>query len=154
MTKDEILSVVRVGGKDINGEKTILLGLSEIKGIGQQMSRAIAMCAEEKFAIKPSTKIGLLSDSEIEKIEQIIKKPIEFGVPSFAANRRKDLADGKDNHLTEADLQFSKMEDVSRLRGIRAYRGIRHERNLPVRGQRTRSTHRKGTTLGVKRKKK
>ena len=154
MTNDEILSIVRVGGKDINGEKPVSLGLTAIKGIGQQLSRAIAVCAEEKFGIKSTKKIGLLTDEEITKIEEIIKKPIEFGVPAFATNRMKDIVDGKDNHLTEADLQFSKMEDISRLRSIRAYKGIRHERNLTVRGQRTRSTHRKGSTMGVNRKKK
>jgi small subunit ribosomal protein S13 len=61
---------------------------------------------------------------------------------------------GKDVHVVGSKLAISLREDVNTLRKIRAYRGIRHESGLPVRGQRTKSSFRTGGTLGVRRKRK
>ena len=69
-------------------------------------------------------------------------------------NRRKDPVTGEDMHLSESDLTMGVRQDIEFLKKIRAYRGIRHELGLPVRGQRTRSSFRKGRTVGVQRKKK
>ena len=68
-------------------------------------------------------------------------------------NRRKDLYTGKDLHLIGSEIDLIKREDINLLKKIRAYRGIRHEKGLPVRGQRTRSHKRTGLTVGVIRKK-
>ena len=69
-------------------------------------------------------------------------------------NRRKDCYTGKDLHLIGADIDLTKREDINRLKKIRAYRGIRHELGLPVRGQRTRANGRRGLALGVSRRRK
>ena len=58
----------------------------------------------------------------------------------------------KDKHLIGTEIELTLREDINLLRKIRSYRGIRHERNLPVRGQRTRSNKRRGLTVGVVRK--
>jgi small subunit ribosomal protein S13 len=68
-------------------------------------------------------------------------------------NRRKDLLSGEDRHIMGADLLVNLREDINLLRKIRSYRGIRHERGLKVRGQRTKSTGRRGAVVGVVRKK-
>jgi hypothetical protein len=67
-------------------------------------------------------------------------------------NRRKDYETGKDLHIVGTDVTVSMRSDIGRERRIRSRRGIRHELGLPVRGQRTRTTGRKGLVVGVKRK--
>jgi len=64
-----------------------------------------------------------------------------------------DILTGKSMHVCGSDLTMQYMEDISSMRKIRCYRGIRHERGYKVRGQRTRSTGRTGATVGVVRKK-
>jgi small subunit ribosomal protein S13 len=68
------------------------------------------------------------------------------------ANRPKDVYTGETKHLLGSDLTLINDEDVNLMRKIRCYRGIRHETGQKVRGQRTKSTGRTGTTVGVKRK--
>ena len=79
---------------------------------------------------------------------------IEKKLPDWMLNRRKDLFTGEDLHILGAELPLRIREDINFLRKIRCYRGIRHERGLKVRGQRTRSTGRKGPAVGVIRKRK
>jgi small subunit ribosomal protein S13 len=94
-----------------------------------------------------------LPDEKIEEIEEVLKHPHEHNIPSWMLNRRRDYTTGKDIHLVGADLIMILREDLNRLKKIRSYRGIRHELGLPVRGQRTKSSFRKGRTIGVSRKK-
>jgi small subunit ribosomal protein S13 len=68
-------------------------------------------------------------------------------------NRPKDIYTGEVRHLLGPDLTMMNDDDVNRMRKMRSYRGIRHETGQKVRGQRTKSTGRTGTTVGVKRKK-
>ncbi len=74
-------------------------------------------------------------------------------VPSWMLNRQKDLATGQDKHLLGTDILLTFREDINNLKKVRAYRGLRHERGLKVRGQRTKSTGRRGSTVGVSRRK-
>ncbi len=142
-------SVVRVAGTDLEGEKQVWIGLKKIKGIGFSMSKAICKVA----GINPKIKLKDLDEKQIEKIEEIIKEPEKFGIPSFLFNRRKDLETGKDLHLTSSELEIAKKLDVQRMIDLKTYKGIRHMLGLPVRGQRTRSSFRKGRTIGVIRRK-
>ena len=68
------------------------------------------------------------------------------------ANRPKDVYTGETKHLIGVDVNLTRDEDINLMRKIRCYRGIRHETGQKVRGQRTKSTGRTGTTVGVKRK--
>lgn len=68
-------------------------------------------------------------------------------------NRQKDLATGENKHLLGQNILLTLREDLNTLKKIRCYRGIRHERGLKVRGQRTKSTGRRGSTIGVSKKK-
>lgn len=103
--------------------------------------------------IESSKKTGDLTDAEIDKIEQILNDPVKAGAPSWMLNRRKDMETGDDMHITTNDLKFIKDNDLKLLKKIKSYKGIRHIRGLPVRGQRTKSNFRKnkGTVTGVKR---
>lgn len=142
-------SIVRVAGTDLDGEKQAWIALKGIKGIGFTMSKAVCKAA----GIDPKVKLKELSEAQIEKLEEIIKDPAKFGIPSFLFNRRKDWETGKDLHLTSSELEIQTKFDIQRMIDIKCYKGIRHMLGLPVRGQRTRSSFRKGRTVGVIRRK-
>lgn len=143
----EIKHLVRIANTDLDGHQSVQYALTGLKGVGIRTARIIADSAE----IDPTATVGLLADTEIEKIKQMID---DFGnvVPVWMLNRRKDVMTGEDIHLTGTDLVLSVEEDINIMKKTRSYRGIRHERGLRVRGQRTRSTGRTGATVGVSRK--
>ena len=146
----EFKYIVRIAGVDIDGNKKIPYGLEKIRGIGVRTGEIICKIA----GIDPKKKVGYLTDEEVEKLDEIINNFDKLDVPSWFFNRRKDYVTGKNRHIIGSDLMMSLREDIMRLRKIRSYRGIRHELGLPVRGQRTRTSFRRGATVGVQRKKK
>lgn len=134
----------------MKGDETIALALTGMKGVGQMLARSIIL----SIGGDPSAKMGEIEDEDVEKIEKILENPLEYGIPEWMLNRRKDVDTGADIHVVGSKLAIALREDVNTLRKIRAYRGIRHESGLPVRGQRTKSSFRTGSSLGVRRKKK
>jgi len=145
----EIKTIIRVAATDLDGEKPILQALIKIKGIKYAVSKAICKVGN----LDPNQKLKTLTEKEIEKLEEIIKDPIKFGVPLFLANRRRDIETGKDMHLTGLDLDVARKFDIQRYVNLKTYRGWRHMLGQPVRGQRTRSSFReKGRAVGVMRK--
>ena len=141
--------IVRLINVDIPGNTQIYYALTKIKGISYSFSNAICNVMD----IEKTRKIGELSSEEIKKIQDIIKNPKQYNIPSFLYNRRKDLITGEDKHLIAADLKLQTELDIKRLKRIKSYRGIRHALGLPVRGQRTKAHFRKGRAVGVIKKK-
>lgn len=146
----EFRHIVRVSGTDVSGDQPIKLALTGMKGIGQMFARSIAILID----LDPNMKMGEIEDEDVAKIEAILDNPTENGIPAWMLNRRNDLETGQDIHVVGSKLAIAFREDVNNLRKVRAYRGIRHELGLPVRGQRTKSSFRKGSSLGVRRRKK
>lgn len=142
--------IVRVANVDIPGGKAVHFALTKIKGIGINLSDIICVVS----GIKKTTKAGDLTLAEVEKLNQIVKNPFNNGIPSWMLNRRKDFDTGKDTHLLEGTLNFVTENDLKKLKKIKTLRGIRHQKGLPVRGQRTRSNFRKskGKVVGVAKK--
>lgn len=143
-----IRGILRVAETDILGDKKIGVALLKIKGIGKSLSKAIPIAAD----LDPNVMIGSLTDEQLQKLEDVIKNPIAHGVPFHMVNRRRDPATGNDKHLVSSELRFTTKSDIDFMRKIRMYKGIRHELGLPVRGQRTRSSFRKGGRVGVQKK--
>ncbi len=142
-------SIVRVSGTDLNGDKPVSRAILGIKGISWSMANAI--CAAVGF--NPKQKLKEFGEGEIEKLEQVIREPVKFGVPPYMVNRSRDLKTGENIHLTGADLDLATKFDVQRHIDLKTYRGWRHMLGQPVRGQRTRSKFReKGRVVGVLRK--
>ena len=142
--------LIRISRTDIDGNKPLVRALQDIYGIGEAIAKAIIRVTkldEKKLA-------GYLTDEEVKKIEEVLNDPAKFGIPSWMFNRRMDYYTGEDKHIIESDLTIARQEDINRLKKIRCYRGIRHELGLPCRGQRTKSTFRRGSTVGVSRRKK
>lgn len=142
--------IVRIVNTDIIGTKQVSHALTQIYGVNYSLSEAV--CTTLK--IDKQLKIGSLTDDQIKKMEQVIKNPGQFNIPSFLLNRRVDPEIGKDLHFTSSDLKLSKEFDIKMFKKIKSYRGIRHALGLTLRGQRTRSNFRKGKSLGVSKKKK
>lgn len=123
--------MARISGVDLPREKRVEIGLTYIYGIGR--SRAQAILAET--GIDPSTRIRDLTEVEVNQLRDYIEN----------------------NYLVEGDLRREVSQNIKRLMEIGCYRGLRHRRSLPVRGQRTKTNARtrkgKKKTVGVRRKK-
>lgn len=138
--------IIRVAGTDLDGGKPLVRALRKIKGLG--FTATIAVCSASN--INPSTKLVELNETQLASLEKIIKNPINYGIPTFLVNRRRDPDTGIDAHLSASDLDIAKKFDIQKYINLRTYRGWRHMLGQPVRGQRTRSTFRyKGRTVGV-----
>ena len=122
--------MARIAGVDLPREKRVEIGLTYIYGIGRPTSLAIL----EKAGINPDTRVKDLTEDEAGKIRKIIDE----------------------EYLVEGDLRREVSLNIKRLMEIGSYRGIRHRRGLPVRGQKTKTDARtrKGPKKTVSRKKK
>jgi len=101
--------------------------------------------------IDKSAKMGDLTDAQIEKIQKALDDVIN-SAPGWMLNHRKDYETGEDIHLIGAEIDMRLRDEINIMKKIRSYKGIRHERGLTARGQRTRANNRKGLTLGVSKK--
>jgi len=106
----------RIVGVDIPNEKSIWISLTYIAGIGKYTSEQVL----KEAGIEKSTKAGKLSEDELSRITQIIDS----------------------NYIVGGRLRRQVAQNIARLRDINCYRGIRHRKGLPVRGQRTQSNAR------------
>ena len=114
--------MARIAGVDLPREKRVEIGLTYIYGIGLPTSKAIL----EKAGVNPDTRVKDLSEDEVGAIRKIIDSEL----------------------IVEGDLRREVSLNIKRLMEIGCYRGIRHRRNLPVRGQNTKNNAR--TRKGVK----
>ncbi len=123
--------MARISGVDIPREKRVIVSLTYIHGIGDTSARRIIEAAN----VSADTRVRDLTEDEINRLRAVI--------------------DG--SYKVEGDLRRETSMNVKRLMEIGSYRGIRHRRNLPVRGQRTKTNarQRRGSrkTVGVRRKK-
>jgi len=150
LNQGEFRHRLRISKTDIDGTASLEFALQAIKGIGKAMAKAIVRVAE----LDGKMKAGYLTDEDVKKIEDILRDPAKHGIPSWMFNRKRDPYSGEDKHLIESDWILAVQQDIATMKRIRCYRGIRHELGLPCRGQRTKSTFRRGPTVGVSKKKK
>jgi small subunit ribosomal protein S13 len=148
----ELRYIVRVVGKDLDGNKSVERAVQGIKGISHRMARMIAFTFQKETKVPVDSQIGLMPEELDAKLEEIITNPEKFNLPAWSKNRRRDFETGKDSHLVMNDLDFTLRKDKQRLGAIKSYRGLRLAWGLPVRGQRTRSSFRRGGVIGVMKK--
>ncbi|UCC27928.1 MAG: 30S ribosomal protein S13 [Candidatus Bathyarchaeota archaeon] len=144
----EFRHIIRIADTDIDGTLKVGYGLSNIKGIGTRLAHTIL----RKANIDPETRLGLLSESDIEKLKDTIANLEKYGVPGWLLNRPKDIETGEDLHLIGPDLDLRIKSDIEELKKSKSWRGYRHAYKLKVRGQKTRTTGRKGKAMGVKKR--
>jgi small subunit ribosomal protein S18e len=97
---------------------------------------------------------GELKADEIDRIVKIIQNPKDYKIPNWFLNRQKDHRDGTYSQIVANAVDTKLREDIERLKKIRCHRGMRHWWGVRVRGQHTKTTGRKGRTVGVSHKKK
>jgi small subunit ribosomal protein S13 len=144
----EYRHILRIMGTDVQGTLKTVYALTKIKGVSLILASAIL----KKAGVNPDVRVGFLTETEINKIEEIIKEPTKYSMPTWLFNKRKNAETGKDSHLISADLVLSTKTDIDEAKAIRSWRGYRHAYGLKVRGQRTKTTGRAGKSLGVKKK--
>ena len=132
----EYRHIVRILGNDIPGEKKVLVGLTQIKGIGYNFATAML----DTLGINQNMNIGDMTESNVQDIERVISDPAAAGFPRWFLNRQKDIETGLDKHLLTSDIPFTLRNDIERERITGSWRGYRHLSGLKVRGQRTRTS--------------
>jgi len=140
-----VRGMVRLANMNLDGTKKVRNAIMGINGIGQSLSGSIVTVS----GVDPNVMLGTLTDEQVGKLEDAMRNPSKYGIPSHMLNRRSDPATGEDKHLISSDLSFNVRGDIDFMKKIRCYKGIRHELGQPVRGQRTRSTFRTGVQMGV-----
>ena len=115
--------MARIAGVDLPRDKRIEIGLTYIYGIGRVSSN----CILEKANVNPDTRVRDLTDDEVKRLGEVIAE----------------------EYLVEGDLRREIALNIKRLQEIGCYRGIRHRKGLPVRGQKTKTNAR--TRKGPKR---
>lgn len=122
--------MARIAGIDIPRDKQVGIALTYIYGVGRTTAQQVAARAD----VPPERRVSDLTDDEVGRLREIIER----------------------GHTVEGELRRQVRQNIQRLIEIRCYRGIRHQRNLPVRGQRTRTNARtrRGPrhTVGVRKK--
>ena len=145
---DDFAYILRMADSDVDGLKPIAIGLTSIKGVGMRTSQQICRLA----GINGKTLGGHLSEEEQDSLRSAIDD-YATTVPWWLVNRQRDLGTNEDAHIVAMEVKMTRDDDISRMAGIKAYRGMRHRSGHKVRGQRLRSNGRKGSTLGVEKKK-
>ena len=140
--------ILRMADTDMDGLKTLATALTAVRGVGPRT--AIQICKNTGF--DPASLAGHLSPEEQESLRDAIEGYAET-VPLWMLNRQRDIETGDELHLTGQAVKLTLKDDISRLRTMKCYRGVRHASGNKVRGQRGRSNGRGGLTLGVSRKK-
>jgi small subunit ribosomal protein S13 len=108
--------MARIAGVNLPNTKRLEIGLTYIYGIGQPSARKIALA----LGLSPDTKVRDLTEEEVTKLREYLDA----------------------NYQVEGDLRRERTQAIKRLSEIGAYRGMRHRRNLPVNGQRTKTNAR------------
>ncbi len=139
--------LVRIVNTDLDGKKPFATALTYVPGVSHRLANVIA----KETGIDPKTRIGTLKDEQLEKVVEAIEG-VQDLVPVWMLNRRKDIESGEDRHMVGSEITIMLREDLNRLKKIRSWRGHRHERKLPTRGQRTKNNGRFGGAVGVQRK--
>ena len=140
--------IVRFLDTNLDGSKPVQAAIRSVPGIGPMFSNAVS-----RVSGLGAKKFTDMSENEMKRLEDIILHPEKHGIPLWMLNRRREPQTNIARHLTASQLDFTHKMDINEMKKARSYKGVRHSLGLPVRGQRTRSSFRTGTTVGVKRKK-
>ncbi|KAF4955028.1 hypothetical protein FGADI_4867 [Fusarium gaditjirri] len=141
--------ILRLLNTNVDGKQKVMYALTKIKGVGRRYSNLVC----KKADVDLTKRAGELTSEELERIVTILQNPTQYKIPTWFINRQRDIVDGKDSHILANGVDSKLREDLERLKKIRAHRGLRHYWGLRVRGQHTKTTGRRGRTVGVSKKK-
>ena len=122
----------------MDGKQKIMFALTSIKGIGRRFANLIC----KKANVDMNKRAGELSAQELENLMFIVANPRQFKIPDWFLNRKKDYKDERYSQVVSNALDMK----------LRNHQGLRHYWGLRVRGQHTKTTGRRGRTVGVSKK--
>jgi small subunit ribosomal protein S18e len=157
--------IIRLLNTNVDGKQKVMYALTKIKGVGRRYSNLVC----KKADVDLSKRAGDLTSEELERIVTIIQNPLQCmfyllsaqyllltssdKIPTWFLNRQRDIVDGKNSQVLANGVDSKLRDDLERLKKIRAHRGLRHYWGLRVRGQHSKTTGRRGRTVGVSKKK-
>ena len=109
--------MLRIMGTDVAGTLKASYAVAEIKGVSASLSNAIL----RKAGVNPDVRAGFLTESDISKIEDVIRDLAKYSLPTWLFNRRKDTDTGKDTHLLSAELVLKTKTDIDGAKEIRSW---------------------------------
>ncbi|PKU76429.1 40S ribosomal protein S18 [Dendrobium catenatum] len=172
IANEDFQHILRVLNTNVDGKKKIMFALTSIKGIGRRFANIVC----KKADVDMNKRAGELSAAELENLMTIVANPRQFKIPDWFLNRKKDYKDGRYSQVVSNALDMKLRDDLERLKKIRIseicsnanhrwkkkkpkgtelpwnHRGLRHYWGLRVRGQHTKTTGRRGKTVGVSKK--
>jgi len=140
--------ILRLLNTNVDGKRKIQYALTEIKGVNRRYANIVC----KKADVDLRKRAGDLNSDELERIVTIMQNPQQYKIPTWFLNRQKDIVDGKNTQLLSNAVDSKLRDDLERLKKIRAHRGLRHYWGVRVRGQHTKTTGRRGKTVGVAKK--
>ncbi|EAY92162.1 hypothetical protein OsI_13875 [Oryza sativa Indica Group] len=163
---EDFQHILRLLNTNVDGKQKIMFALTSIKGVGRRFSNIackkadIDMNKRQEPPPPPSRRqisvmvggAGELTPEELERLMTVVANPRQFKVPDWFLNRKKDYKDGRFSQVVSNALDMKLRDDLERLKKIRNHRGLRHYWGLRVRGQHTKTTGRRGKTVGVSKK--
>merc|ERR1712093_590844 len=146
--KSNFQYILRLLNTNVEGKQKVMYALTKIKGVGRRYSNLVC----KKADVDLTKRAGELTSEELERIVTIIQNPTQYKIPSWFLNRQRDIVDGKDPQILANGVDSKLRDDLERLKKIRAHRGLRHYWGLRVRGQHSKTTGRRGRTVGASKK--
>ncbi|KAJ3168549.1 ribosomal 40S subunit protein S18B [Geranomyces variabilis] len=147
--KGQFQHILRLLNTNVDGRRKVMYAMTHIKGVGRRYANIVC----KKADIDLNKRAGELTNEELERVVVILQNPRQYKIPDWFLNRQKDVKDGKFSQVVANNLDNKLREDLERLKKIRAHRGLRHYWGIRVRGQHTKTTGRRGKTVGVAKKK-
>uniref|UniRef100_A0A803KYU3 CCHC-type domain-containing protein n=1 Tax=Chenopodium quinoa TaxID=63459 RepID=A0A803KYU3_CHEQI len=148
VANEEFQHILRLLNTNVDGKQKIMFAMTSIKGIGRRYAN---ICCK-KADIDMNKRAGELTTTELDNLMTVVANPRQFKVPDWFLNRQKDYKDGRYSQVVSNQLDMKLRDDLERLKKIRNHRGLRHYWGLRVRGQHTKTTGRRGKTVGVSKK--
>ncbi|KAF3324327.1 hypothetical protein FCM35_KLT11794 [Carex littledalei] len=148
IANEDFQHILRLLNTNVDGKQKIMFALTSIKGVGRRFANIVC----KKADIDMNKRAGELKADEMERLMTVVANPRAFKVPDWFLNRQKDYKDGRFSQVVSNNLDMKLRDDLERLKKIRNHRGLRHYWGLRVRGQHTKTTGRRGKTVGVSKK--
>merc|ERR1719310_211683 len=146
MLPESFQHMLRVLNTNLDGQRKIMYALTRIKGVGRRYANLCCKMAE----VDLQKRGGELNEDEVKKLVTVMQNPRQYRIPDWFLNRRKDIKDGRYSQVISNGLDQKMRDDLERLKKIRSHRGIRHYWGIRVRGQHTKTTGRRGRTVGAR----
>jgi small subunit ribosomal protein S18e len=145
--------IIRLLNTNVDGKQKVMYALTKIKGVGRRYSNLVC----KKADVDLSKRAGDLTSEELERIVTIIQNPLQctFNHPPLTTlpSNTPQTRSPPGSSTGSATSSTARTPRSSRLKKIRAHRGLRHYWGLRVRGQHSKTTGRRGRTVGVSKKK-